>query len=139
MGTVSYKLIPQASIALGVLAALVEDEIPSRYQDLCAGTGLAWPRVGSRGLPWPPVAPSGLPWSPVVSPWSLVSFTLAFGLFSAFRLSLFGCKNLVLAPPFLTSTKFVRGHSPASCIYIYIYLHIYIYLYTHIRAYDPPR
>ena len=42
-------LFPQTSVALGVLAVLVEDQIPDTGQNLCAGTGLCT-SVASRGL-----------------------------------------------------------------------------------------
>ena len=51
--------IPQTSVALGVLAVLIEDSILSRLQCLCAGNGLCC-------LSLPLVAFQCLQWSPAV-------------------------------------------------------------------------
>ena len=45
------QVIPQTSVALGVLAVLVEDHIPDTGPNLCAGTGLCGLQGVSRGLP----------------------------------------------------------------------------------------
>ena len=55
-------IVPQTSVALGVLVASVED--PGLGQNLCAGSGLCgppWSPVVSHGLPWPLVVSRGIP------------------------------------------------------------------------------
>ena len=54
-------IIPQTSIALGVLAALLEDKILWAKQYLRAGTGLCGLQGASRGLPRSPAVSRGLP------------------------------------------------------------------------------
>ena len=46
-----FGILPKTSVALGVLAVLVEDQIPDTDQILCAGTGLCGLQGVSRGLP----------------------------------------------------------------------------------------
>ena len=50
--TTTVDRIPRTSVALGVLAVSVEDQIPNLDPNLCAETGPLW---SPGGLPWPPV------------------------------------------------------------------------------------
>ena len=107
----------QTSVALWVLAVLVEDSI--QLQSV-AVRGLPWLHMASCGLLWPPAVSRVLLWSPVVYrglSWSPVVFSLAvrvvFGFsIISFWLQEFPCGSFVIL--FLKLILLAPSPSPAS-------------------------
>ena len=77
MYILSIFFIPPTSVVLGILAALVEDEIQDNVPKYVRGNWHLWSPMVSRGVPWSPVVPHGLPWSPV--------FAASFQYFSKYQ------------------------------------------------------